>query len=127
MMYTPQDIAGRIARVLSPDLLSPTWRRRTKPGDPPTTGHCYASAEAAWHLLGGVGSGWKPCVATYYEAGERATHWWLQHRDGRVCDPTASQYTERGLDPPYAAGRGKGFLTRRPSKRAAEIIRRVTA
>ena len=39
-----------------------------------------------------------------------------------VQDPTADQFNSK---PDYSKGRGSGFLTRRPSMRAALVIRRV--
>jgi hypothetical protein len=45
--------------------------------------------------------------------------------NGRIFDPTATQYTELGLIPPYHLGKGKGFLTKNPSKRAKKLIKEV--
>jgi hypothetical protein len=73
-------------------------------------------------LCGGPASG---LVPTRAKDAEGVTHWWLQDRDGERYDPTAMQYLSRGLHPPYQDGRGGGFLTRDPSKRAREIILRV--
>ena len=39
--------------------------------------------------------------------------------EGVVIDPTADQFRSR---PDYSAGRGNGFLTRAPSKRARELM-----
>lgn len=116
----------RIQAVLTPDLLSPFWRRMVEGvGLHPTTGHCYAAAEAAWHLLGARASGWRAMV---HRNADDETHWWLEHVDtGAICDPTAEQFLADGVCPPYGKGRACGFLTAQPSRRAAEIIRRVTA
>jgi 5-methylcytosine-specific restriction endonuclease McrA len=50
-------------------------------------------------------------------------HWWLQTAEGEVIDPTHDQYHE---PVPYAQGRSGGFLTASPSKRAREVMKRVT-
>ncbi len=116
-----------IADVLTPDLLNKKWAKRlvSLAVAHPTAGHCYAAAEAAYHLLGGKHAGWVPRSAKYPEIDNRdATHWWIE-REGVRCDPTREQFTSRGLPPPYEYGRGRGFLTKQPSKRAAEIMRRV--
>ncbi|AXQ68317.1 hypothetical protein HOT99_gp300 [Caulobacter phage CcrBL10] len=53
------------------------------------------------------------------------THWWLANAAGQRLDPTAEQYLIEGCEPPYAAGRPCGFLTKQPSKRAAVVIDRA--
>jgi hypothetical protein len=47
------------------------------------------------------------------------THWFLRHRSGIIVDATASQF-DKELD--YSRGRGSGFLTRKPSKRARRLM-----
>jgi hypothetical protein len=104
----------RVREVLSDDLLKPEYRRLTN--RKPTTGHCYAASEALYHLLGPAG--FTPQNIRH----EGASHWYLKADDGAILDPTADQFD---TPVPYEAGRGKGFLTKQPSKRALEIIRRV--
>lgn len=103
----------------------PSWAKR---------GNCYVTCEALYHLLGGKKSGWRPATVRH----EGDVHWFLRralpcpvcNRTGvRTCgefweimDPTASQFRE---PPRYELGRGRGFLTRRPSKRAAEMMQRM--
>jgi len=113
-------LAAAIRKSLTADLLSPEWRKKVKPGDHPTTGHCYVAAESAFYLLGGKRSGWKPMVASL---GNGETHWWVKHRTGKVVDPTSSQYLPD--KPPYRLGRGSGFLTRTPSRRARTVMGRA--
>lgn len=113
-------VARRIQAVLSPDLLSRDYRHCAD--EHPQAGHCYAATEAAFHCLGGAEAGWAPYVARDEEGG---THWWLRHRSGLIFDVTKAQFTALGQQPPYAAGKGKGFLTARPSKRARLIIERA--
>jgi hypothetical protein len=109
----------RIQQVLTPDLLKPQFRKK---GEHPLYGHCYAASEALYHKLGGKNKGYKP-VRGKDEKG--ITHWWLLDKDGNILDPTSEQYTSKGLEPPYENGRPAGFLTREPSKRAREILRRI--
>lgn len=107
-----------VQKSLSPELLSAEWRAQSCPLE----GHCYVASEALWHLLGR--KDWKPMVATYFEGERRCTHWWLEHRvSGVRADPTREQYLPD--IPPYEIGRGSGFLTRKPSKRAKVVIERV--
>ena len=105
-------LTSAIQNALSDDLRNPEYR-----GDPnPLTGHCYVASEAAYHLLGGREAGWKP---KFFSQGR---HWWLENEDGRHLDITAGQFA----DPyPYENGKGKGFLTAQPSKRAQVVIDRV--
>lgn len=108
-----------IQDALSPDLLHRNWRNR---GGHPTRGHCYAAAEALYHLLGGKAAGLTPMRAT---AGNGDTHWWLRDSRGGILDPTAEQFISEGISPPYGDGRGAGFLTRHPSRRAKELMQRL--
>ena len=89
--------------------------------DNPLTGHCYVFCESLFHLLGGLESGWVPHSVFH----EKDTHWFLRHREtGAILDPTAKQFKTKV---PYEKGRGRGFLTREPSKRAQELINRISA
>jgi hypothetical protein len=65
--------------------------------------------------------------ARYEEDGMKCTHWWLVDSDNEIVDPTATQYTELGLEPPYQIGKGIGFLTSFPSRRAATLMQIVKA
>lgn len=126
---TTTDLDGlrsAIRAALTPDLLSPAQRARVGPGDPPSKGHCAVATEAAYHLLGGKGSGWVPVVLPRRVLGD-TTHWWLRRAaDGAIFDPTADQFPD-GV--PYHLGRGCGFQGRPgvPSKRARVVIERVRA
>lgn len=114
-----QRLIDSIQRALSPDLLHKNWRHR---GGHPTRGHCYAAAEALYHRLGGKTAGLTPMRA---KAGNGDTHWWLRDSRGRILDPTAEQFTSEGDLPPYHAGRGAGFLTKQPSKRARKLMHKL--
>lgn len=81
-------------------------------------GNCYVTCEALYHLLGGKAAGLTPHTLRH----EGSVHWYLvmRHRDmTRVIDPTASQFK---TTPDYSVGRGRGFLTRKPSKRAQKMM-----
>lgn len=114
-----EDILGNLIRrlrtTLSPDLLHP--RHRTG-GVGPAAGHCYVASEALFVLLGGRGAGYRPHAVRH----EGAVHWYLVADDGSIVDATADQFV---TPIPYAAGRGRGFLTRQPCSRTREILRRM--
>ena len=82
-------------------------------------GNCYVTSEALYHLLGGRGAGWKPMRMPI----QGDTHWFLINTiTGQRLDATASQFE---VLPNYDKAIGSGFLTRKPSKRAAELMRRL--
>lgn len=106
-------LVSMIQSVLTNDLRIAPWKGSLKPME----GHCYVACEALFALLGGKASGWTPCFIRH----EGQPHWFLRHKSGRVLDPTVSQFI---TCPNYSNGRGKGFLTKEPSKRAKEVLRR---
>ena len=116
---TAEASISKIVRALSPELLEPRWRRRVKTGDHPTTGHCYIAAEALFHFWGKE-RGFKPKVISF---GRGITHWYLEHPDGRIADPSAAQFDGEPI--PYDRGRGCSFLTVRPSRRARIVLARL--
>lgn len=84
-------------------------------------GNCYVCVEALYHLLGGKEAGWVPHTVRH----EGDVHWFLARNDDHpegptmILDPTASQFK---TPPPYHLGRGRGFLTLAPSKRARALM-----
>jgi hypothetical protein len=78
-------------------------------------GNCYVSCEALYHLIGGKLAGWKAMTLRH----EGDVHWYLIHKSGLIIDPTISQFKKK---PDYSKGRGRGFLTKKPSKRAVEMM-----
>lgn len=83
-------------------------------------GNCYVTSEALYHLLGGKRAGWRPMRVKI--PGD--THWFLINvRTGQRIDATVRQF--RGKLPDYNKAVGAGFLTRKPSKRARELMRRM--
>ena len=123
-MTSSKKLVSLIQSVLTPDLLKREQRAKLT-GIHPTEGHCAVAAEALYHLVGGKQNGWVPVVLPRKVLGDN-THWWIEHRASGVrIDPTAEQF---GTDPiPYNLGRPCGFMSKpgKPSKRAAEVIRRV--
>ena len=86
-------------------------------------GNCYVTCEALYHLLGGKAAGYTPHTVRHGDS----VHWYLVLKDARsggttVIDPTAGQFD---VAPPYHLGRGRGFLTRGPSRRARELMARL--
>jgi len=77
-------------------------------------GHCYVASEVVYHLWARR-AGYRPATVHH----EGAVHWFLIHRDGRILDLTASQFSTL---PPYALARCRGFLTSAPSKRAMAVL-----
>ena len=97
-------------------------RRRPWQGSPdPFAGHCYVASEALYHLLGGLTGPWKPM---FLRVG-RTPHWFLKNKvTGEILDVTVDQFGKSVL--PYRAAIGRGFLTKRPSRRAQDLINRLT-
>lgn len=94
-------------------------------------GNCYVTCEALYHLLGGKDAGLTPHTVCH----EGDVHWYLvrrrdywlgekvgtfEHRD--ILDPTAAQFRE---PPPYERGTARGFLTKKPSKRARALMEQM--
>jgi len=117
------DLVKKIHLVLSDDLLTPKWKKIiSKEDNHPTAGHCYASSEALYHLLGGKKEGFKPILG---KTEDGLTHWWILDNNDKIIDPTAEQFFYKQQIPPYNNGKGNGFLTKQPSKRAQIIIDRI--
>lgn len=84
-------------------------------------GNCYVTCEALYHLLGGKKAGWVPHTVRH----EGDVHWYLVLRSyypDVIVDPTAKQFKTR---PDYTRGRGRGFLTKQPSKRARALMQQL--
>lgn len=106
------DLRERIVSVLTDDLRHVPWKKSANP----IAGHCYVVSEALYHLEQGR---YKGCSVKH----EGHTHWYLTDREtGAIVDLTAGQFE---TPVPYDRGRGRGFLTKQPSKRTQEVIRRV--
>jgi hypothetical protein len=79
---------------------------------------CYPGAEVVYHANGGKRAGLTPMQQRH----EGVSHWWVRGPGGEVLDPAAAQFRS---PVPYERGRGRGFLTKRPSRRARQLARRA--
>jgi hypothetical protein len=88
-------------------------------------GNCYVTCEALYHLLGGKKVGLKPMFIRH----EGQPHWFLRCTSANIfsghevtvdIDPTSKQFK---TVPDYSKGKGKGFLTKKPSKRARALMK----
>lgn len=112
-------LIGKIKDALSPDLLKKQYREQNIGN--PMFGHCYVATEALFHSLNDAR--YTP-MRGRDDAG--IVHWWLADKHtGEILDPTAEQYTSKGLTPPYAKGKGGGFLTKEPSQRCLKVLHRI--
>lgn len=109
---------------LTVDLLKPALRKRAK-GEHPTFGYCYVVSEALYHLYG-KDHGFTPRRVRIPAFGNWY-HYWLENEKGKRLDATVGQFIYRGFMPPYEQGKGCAFMTKVPSARAQELIRRVKA
>lgn len=75
---------------------------------------CYPAAEVVYHAGGGRRAGLTPVQQKH----EGVSHWWVRGPKGEVLDPAAAQFSR---PVPYERGRGRGFLTARPSLRAKAL------
>jgi hypothetical protein len=121
------DLCARVVDVLTPELLTGRWKSAFSETGNRYAGHCYAAAEAMFHLVGGRSKGWLPCVMSHSSWGEGLdpgeTHWFIRHeRTGEILDPTAQQFDGAV---PYERSKGCGFLTKEPSRRARVIMQRL--
>lgn len=94
----------------SNDLRRPPWK------DHPNflAGHCYIASEAFYHLTGRI---YHPKFVRV----QGQPHWFLEKNDN-IVDLTAKQFD---CEIPYEKAIGKGFLTKKPSKRALKLIERI--
>lgn len=82
-------------------------------------GNCYVTSEALYHLLGGKRAGWVPMRVPY----EGDMHWFLFNiHTGQRLDATVRQFK---TPPPYHLAVGCGFLTKKPSRRAVSLMKRM--
>jgi len=91
-------------------------------------GNCYATCEALYHLLGGKKAGYKP-MRLKVNPKDKECHWFLALSTPTslpivmtIIDPTVSQFKKK---PDYSKAVGSGFLTKRPSKRARALMKKL--
>jgi len=113
------DLVKLIEGSLSDDLLKPEFLQQERHSK--YFGHCYVASEAYYHLRGGKKKGLTPKRMRH--AG--VMHWWVED-NGKIVDITAAQFVPLDFPPiDYARGISCGFLTKKPSRRAQEVIRRT--
>ncbi len=97
-----------------PFFLSDSLRQKKYRGNPClVAGHCYVVAEVLFHLFPGR---FKPMFLRH----EGEPHWVLFDLSRKSwLDPTAEQFKTQ---PDYSLAKGKGFLTKKPSKRAQVLL-----
>ncbi len=103
------------SRVLFSALTDDLRRKPWKGSPNPLAGHCYLACEVLSHISDGK-------LKPYFVRHEGAPHWFLKDENGNVLDPTVGQFN---TTPDYTKGRGKGFLTKKPSKRAKIVLDRL--
>lgn len=102
-----------IADYLSqhPELLKAKYRRAQDRH--PMAGHCYVASEALFHL--------RPDLELHpvtMRVGD-AVHWWLVDDQGNEFDVTREQFRDTVSE---FKGTRRGFLTKKPSRRAQQVI-----
>lgn len=81
-------------------------------------GHCYVASEAFYHLTTKPNV-WKPGTLFH----ENEIHWVLKNKQtGKILDITVKQFKDK---PDYSKFRGRGFLTKAPSKRTVKLITKI--
>jgi hypothetical protein len=108
-------LVGSVRSALGPSCLRSDWRKRRPADAAASWGCCYVACEAVYHAAGGAASGLRPMHVRH----EGGPHWFLRGPGGEVVDPTADQFC---TPPPYELGRGVGFLTLAPSRRARALL-----
>lgn len=86
-------------------------------GDPNIfRGHCYIASEALHHLV--------PYFKPHTLRVKDEVHWFLRNKNypGQIVDITSDQFNFK-LD--YSKSVGRGFLTKYPSKRCVELLKRA--
>lgn len=85
-------------------------------------GPCYPAAEAIYHMMCGKYAGLTPMRIVH----EGIPHWYLRwEANGSIMyiDPTSTQFS---TPVPYEKGRGCGFMTKQPSRRARLLMKEVS-
>lgn len=104
-----------IQKHLNQELLLPKYRGQSNP----LAGHCYVASEAFFHLAGGKEADLKPMQLTH----EEKSHWFIyDEQNSQVIDITAGQFRNPVA---YSEAKGRGFLTKNPSKRAQKLMSAV--
>jgi hypothetical protein len=93
-------IKSQLRKKGSEKYLKPQYRL---PKRHPLHGHCYVAAQSLYHGLGGEKAGYEVFRMDH----EGSSHWFLKNPQGRVLDPTASQFRNK---PDYSKAQRAAFL-----------------
>jgi hypothetical protein len=117
----PSTIIKAIRAELGPHLVKENYLKLRPRCATKSWGCCYVATEALYHLWGKE-NGYTPMRVPYVlPDGSKGQHWFLEQRaSGLQVDITSDQF--RGLLPDYENAVGTGFLTKKPSRRAQQII-----
>lgn len=115
------ELIQKIRVHLTPDLLKKEYRAENATN--PMFGHCYVASEVLYHTIKDSGNYSAACGRD----DRGIVHWWIvDNISNEIHDVTADQYLSKGLTPPYTNGRKTGFLTKIPSKRAQQVIDKMS-
>jgi hypothetical protein len=124
-MERPSRIIDAIRAELGPHLVKSNYRKFLPKDAKPSWGTCYVASEALYHLWGKE-NGFTPVRIPYkVNRTMNGQHWFLEHRpSGFQVDITADQFTKSPPNrvPDWTKAVPAGFLTKKPSKRAQQII-----
>lgn len=101
---------GMRRNLKPPGMVARAVERVAGPGD------CYPAAEVVYHAAGGKKAGLTPAQVEH----EGQSHWFVRGEHGKVYDPTADQFE---TPVPYDEAVGRGFLTKKPSRRGRAMAR----
>lgn len=101
---------GMRRNLKPPGAVARAVERVAGPGD------CYPAAEVVYHAAGGKKAGLTPAQVEH----EGQSHWFVRGEHGKVYDPTADQFK---TPVPYEEAVGRGFLTKKPSRRGRAMAR----
>jgi hypothetical protein len=109
-----KDLFQKIVSVLTPDLIQPKYRRYAGT----LYGYCYVVSETIYHLYGKK-NGFIPFRLKH----KGQNHWYLKNDKGDIIDLIADSFKENPFN--YENSIRASFLTKEPSKRCKEIIKRI--
>ncbi len=90
-------------------VLDENWYQRNIENGIDSTGFCFAASEVIYRLTGGTNN-WQVVSINDPKDWNNGTHYFLKRKkNSEIIDITADQYTARGINIPYAVGRGRGL------------------
>ena len=90
-------------------VLDENWYQENIDNGIDSTGFCFAASEVLYRLAGGTNI-WQVVSINDPRDWDNGPHYFLKRRkNNEIIDITADQYTSRGIEIPYAVGRGRGL------------------